>query len=213
MRLYAYYRSSTSYRVRIALNLKGLSYETIAVDLLHGAQKTSDYGRINPFQKLPVLEFDGRRITQSLAIIDMLETRFADPSFFPVDPQQNLLVREWATMLATDIHALNNQSTLNYLKENLSATDAQVTAWIHYWIDKSFAPLEAKLAELTYQDLPFAQPTLFEIVLIPQIYNAVRFKLDMSAYPRLKEIYEIARKNPAFAAAAPERQVDFKTEF
>ncbi len=209
MRLYTYFRSSTSYRVRIALNLKGLSYEPIFVNLKDGEQKQEGFLKINSASALPVLETSDGRFTQSLAIIDYLESKHPEPSFFLLDVIENTKMKELAYAISTDIHAINNLRVLNYLSNELKVQSEEKTQWYRHWIDVAFEPLEHKLSELKgYEELPFGKSTLFEIVLIPQVYNALRFDVEMSKYPRIMDIYNCCLDIEAFKNASPEIQPD-----
>lgn len=209
MRLYTYFRSSTSFRVRIALNLKGISYEPVFVNLKKGEQNSEDFRAINGIGGVPVLEHNGSRITQSLAIIEYLDSLNSTSSFYLNDPLKNIQMKEYAYAVATDIHAINNLRVLNYLSETLNIDNEARNTWYRHWIDVNFAPLEAKLSiDLTASQLPFGKPTLFEIVLVPQVYNALRFEIDMTKYPKILAIYETCMKLPAFLNAAPENQAD-----
>jgi len=214
MRLYSYYRSSTSYRVRIALNIKGLAYKIIPVNLKTGEQHQQSFVDLNPHATLPVLRTGKIQLVQSLAIIDWIEKFYPDPPLRPSHGTDTINVHQVCLELyyaiATEIHAPNNLSVLTYLRHELNADDAMIAAWYAKWIDKTFAPIEHRLASFNWlsADLPFGQPGLFEIVLIPQIYNARRWKTDLSDYPLLRSIDAYANQLPAFIAAHPDNQPD-----
>lgn len=208
MKLYGYYRSSTSYRVRIALNLKGLSYETVPVNLLTDEQQGAAYAEINPFKTVPTLEIDGVYYSQSLAILAALDELFPDPALVPTDPKRRQICRELAYAVASEIHAPNNLPVLKYLRNELGLDQDQVGKWYATWVRRTFVPVEARLqAESLSSPLPFEnQPGLFEIVLIPQIYNARRFDVDLSDFPKLLEIEQACLALPAFQQAHPDNQ-------
>lgn len=209
MKLYTYFRSSTSYRVRIALNLKGLNYESVFVNLKKEEQMLSTFQKVNPSGGVPVLELEGKTYTQSLAIIELLDAKYTDTSFSVDDLETNIRMKELAYAVSTDIHAVNNLRVLNYLSNELNVEPPQKNEWYKHWINQTFAVLEAKLRIIqSVKDLPFGKPTLFEIVLIPQVYNALRFDVDMSKYQKIMQTYQTCIAIPAFADAAPESQPD-----
>ena len=210
--LYSYFRSSCSYRVRIALALKDLPFEARYVHLLRhgGEQHTPDYRQHNPQGLVPTL-VDGQRVmTQSLAIIEYLEECYPQPRLLPEEVRDRAYVRTLAQLLACDIQPLNNLRVLNRLKEDFSADERQVKAWYQHWITEGFVAFESLLEQhylagtCCYGDAP----TLADICLIPQVYNALRFDCDLGAMPRLREIYDYCVSLPAFQAAAPENQPD-----
>ncbi len=206
MRLHGYFRSSTTYRVRIALNLKGLAYDYIPVNLLKAEQRSPEFTELAPFQGLPLLEADGQRYSQSMAILAWLDERFPDRPLLPADPAQRKLARELAFAIATDIHGVNNLRTLNHLREQFGASDEQVAAWSRHWMETTLAPIEQQVP--ADDGFPFGAPTLFEVVLIPQVYNALRWKVDMRRYPKLLALYDHCLREEAFTRAAPEAQPD-----
>ncbi len=209
MKLYDYYRSSAAYRVRIALNLKGIEYESIAVNLLAGEDRSDDYRAINPQGLVPVLEVDGQRLSQSLAIIEYLEEARPEPSLLPPDPLDRAQVRALADIVACDIHPLNNLRVLGYLKDELRVEDEPRNAWYRHWIEQGFAAFEARLEALGSRNYCFAdRPGLADALLIPQVYNARRFQVDPSRYPRIERIEQHCLSLDAFARAVPERQAD-----
>ncbi|HKT85538.1 MAG TPA: maleylacetoacetate isomerase [Novosphingobium sp.] len=208
MRLYAYHRSSTSYRVRIALNLKGLDHETVPVNLLEGEQRGEPYRNINPFGGVPALEVDGRVYTQSMAILEWLDERYPDRPLLPRDVEDRFVMRELAMAIATELHAPLNLQVLKYLKRDLGHSQDQIDRWYRHWLARTLTPIETKLAERGTKDFLFDAPGLFECVLIPQLYNARRFEFDLSAMPHTTRIEEACLSHPAFAEAHPDNQPD-----
>ena len=205
MNLHGYWRSSTSYRTRIALNLKGLDYDTTPVNLLAGEHKSDAYRAVNPHGTVPLLETPDGALTQSLGILDYLEETFPEPSFLP--PQDVLLCRDLYYAVATELHAPLNPSVL---KRMAGDDKAAKDAFYEFIIHRTFAPIEARLAahEWAGENLPFGQPTLFEIVLIPQVYNARRWNTDLSAFPLIQKIDAHCTTLAAFETARPENQID-----
>lgn len=200
--LHDYWRSSASYRVRIALSLKGLSWTSHQVDLVTGEQSGEDQRARNPLGLVPVLEVDGEAIAQSLAIIDYLDARWPEPRLLPADPLARALVLGRAMTIISEIHPLQNLRVLNYLRGPLGQDEAGVTAWLHRWLGQGLAALEAVAPErgLFGGD----QPNLIDVCLVPQMYSARRFALPLEPLPRLVRIDEALRARPDFAAAAPE---------
>lgn len=212
MRLHAYYRSSTSYRVRIALNLKGLDYEIVPVDLLKNEQRGDAFRGKNPFAGVPLLEAGGRRYAQSMAIIEWLEECFPDPPLLPADTEDRFTARELAYGIATELHAPLNSSVLQYLKRDLGHDQAAVDAWYHHWLNKTLGAVEQRLEQLGAGDFLFDAPGLFEIVLIPQLSNARRFAFDLEPMPRMRRIEAACLDLPAFRTAHPDNQPDSPAE-
>ncbi|GGC06128.1 maleylacetoacetate isomerase [Novosphingobium endophyticum] len=208
MRLHAYYRSSTSYRVRIALNLKGLDYEIVPVNLLESEQRGEAYRKLNPFAGVPALEADGRVYTQSMAILEWLDERHRDRSLLPADTEDRFVMRELAMAIATELHAPLNLPVLRYLKHELGHSQDEIDTWYRHWLARTLVPVEAKLAERGAGDFLFDGPGLFECVLIPQLYNARRFDFDLSAMPHMTRIEAACLEHPAFVAAHPDNQPD-----
>lgn len=227
--LFGYYRSSTSYRVRIGLNLKQLDYTQVSVNLREGEHRAPAFAAINPHQSVPMLEVDSVevgsgfgsgsgsgpkpgpiRLSQSLAILDWLEAHHPAPSFWPEDPAAAQLCRELYYAIATEVHAPNNQPVLNYLRDVFGADDAGVERWIQTWVHRTFAPVEARLTAWDWLsgDLPFGAPGLFEIVLVPQLYNARRFNVNLADFPRLTAIDAHCASLDPFARAHPDTQPD-----
>lgn len=204
MVLHDFALSSASYRVRIALNLKGLAYQRRNYQLRAGDQRTAAYLALNPAGLVPMLEVDGQRITQSLAIIDYLEASHPEPRLIPLDPYARARALELALSIACDIHPLNNLRVLLHLQTDLGQDPASVDRWYRHWVAAGFAALEARLGETP--DASFAggeAPGLADLCLVPQIFNARRYQVDLAPYPRLVAIADRAAALPAFRAAAP----------
>lgn len=208
MRLYTYYRSSTSYRLRIALNLKGLDYEIVPVNLLEAEQRSEAYRKLNPFAGVPALEADGRVYAQSMAILEWLDERYPDRALLPADVEDRFTMRELSLAIATELHAPLNLPVLKYLKTDLGRSQDEIDTWYRHWLQKTLVPLEARLSALGSGDYLFDAPGLFECVLIPQLYNARRFDFDLSAMPHMTRIEAACLKHPAFVAAHPDCQPD-----
>ncbi|HSD00246.1 MAG TPA: maleylacetoacetate isomerase [Casimicrobiaceae bacterium] len=212
MKLYDYFRSSAAYRVRIALNLKGVKPdERTFVHLRMGNQRAQDYLALNPQGLVPALALDdGHVLTQSLAIIEYLDETFGEPPLLPADAIARARVRAIALQIACEIHPLNNLRVLNYLIGTLGVAKEQKDGWYRYWIDVGFEALERQLKgdPETGRFCHGDAPTLADICLVPQIANARRFNIDMSPYPTLTRIETACNALPAFAEAAPSRQPD-----
>ncbi|MFC1747323.1 maleylacetoacetate isomerase [Pseudomonadota bacterium] len=211
--LYSYFRSSAAYRVRIALNLKGLSYDTRYINLIKdgGEQHSSHYHQINPQGLVPALVANDQSIiTQSLAIIEYLNERHPEPPLLPGSAIQRAQIRAFALAISCDIHPLNNLRVQTYLKDELNANDADKMTWYHHWIRIGFSALEQQLSATNNNSLfCFGDtPTMADACLIPQIYNAIRFNLDLSDYRTLKNIYSHCIELEAFHEASPENQPD-----
>jgi maleylpyruvate isomerase len=208
LRLHGYWRSTASYRVRIGLNLKGLDYQQAPHDLRVGDQRDPAYLALAPQGLVPALETDGSVFTQSLAILEWLDERFPEPPLLPADPDARAVVRGIAALIACDIHPLNNLRVLSALRSDLFARQAQVDAWIARWIGEGFAALE-QLIGRHGGDFAFGDaPTLADCCLVPQVYSAERFKVDLAAFPRIRAVAARANALEAFAAAHPARQPD-----
>ena len=209
MKLYGYFRSSTSYRLRIALNLKGLTFENIPVDLRTGANADPAFTQRNPFGSLPMLEADGRDRAQSMALLEWLDEAYPDPAFLPRDIEARYTIRELAYGIATEIHAVNNLPVLRYLKDPLGHTQDEIDVWYRHWLARTLNPVEARLAQLKTGDFLHGDaPGLFEIVLIPQLANARRFNYDLSHSPHMTRIEAACCALLAFIAAHPDNQPD-----
>jgi len=204
--LYDYYRSSACYRVRIALNLKGVEYEARPINLLEGEQKSEAYRELNPQGLIPMLEIDGHRLTQSLAIINYLDLRFANSPLIPASAAERAHVVAMAMAIACDIHPLNNLRVLKYLKNELGHSQEEADAWYAHWISEGLPALEAMAAPRAGKFLFGDAPTGADVCLIPQLYNARRFNVPLDDYPTLLRADENANKLEAFAAAHPDRQ-------
>lgn len=209
MKLYGYYRSSAAYRVRIALNLKGLDYEQIAVNLLEGEDQSGHYREINPQGLVPVLEVEGHRLSQSMAILEYLEESHPEPPLLPRDPLQRAAARSLANVIACDIHPLNNLRVLKYLQQELEVNDDARNQWYRHWIEEGFTAFEQRLEAYGSSDFCLGQqPGLADVLLIPQVYNARRFKVDMRRFPRIEQIEQHCLQRDSFIRAIPENQPD-----
>ena len=204
--LHDYARSSAAYRVRIALNLKGLDYESRQVDLVAGDQHSPTYRQLNPLGLVPMLEIDGLKLTQSLSIIMYLASRFPDPPLLPADPAEAAHVRGMALAIACEIHPLNNLRVRKYLSDVLGVDKAAGDAWYAHWITEGFTALEAMAAPRAGAFLFGDAPTIADICLVPQMYNARRFEVPVDAYPTLVRADENANRMEAFGQAHPDRQ-------
>ena len=203
--LFDYHRSSASYRVRIALNLKGVAHESVSVNLLEGAQKEADYRARNPQGFVPMLEIDGHRLTQSIAIIAYLEATRPQPPLLPGDPAEAAHVRALALTIACDIHPLNNLRVVKYLKGTLGQEEKVRDDWYRHWIREGFVALEAMARPRAGRFLFGDEPGLADICLVPQMFNARRFSLPLDDFPLLVSCDAEAARLEAFAAAHPDR--------
>jgi maleylpyruvate isomerase len=209
VQLYSYFRSSAAYRVRIALNLKGLAFETIAIHLQKdgGQNLKPEYRAINPQMRVPTLKLDsGELLTQSLAIIEYLDEVHPQPPLLPRDPIERAKVRALAQLIACDIHPLNNVAPLRYLKAELGQDQAKIDAWYHHWIIVGFDALETMLGNGPY--CCGGAVTLVDVCLVPQVANARRLKVPLDNYPKIVAIDAACGKLPAFERARPENQPD-----
>ena len=204
--LYDYYRSSACYRVRIALNLKGVDYETRPVNLVESEQQGSAYRELNPQGLVPMLDIDGHRLTQSVAIINYLDLRFPNQPLIPAAAAERAHVVAMAMTVACDIHPLNNLRVLKYLKNELGQPQEAVDRWYAHWIREGLPGLEAMAAPRAGKFLFGDAPTGADVCLIPQLYNARRFNVPVDDFPTLLRAEENANKLEAFAAAHPDRQ-------
>ncbi|WP_432817026.1 maleylacetoacetate isomerase [Sulfitobacter sp. JB4-11] len=208
MKLYSYWRSTTSYRVRAALNLKGVAYDTVPVDLVGGDQRSADFLALNPSGGVPALVLeDGTVLTQSLAIIDYLDANYPDPPMLPGDAAQRARVLAAALITAMDIHPVNNLKVIGQLKARFSATPEQAQDWMCHWMAEGFAALEQQLdpdTEFAFGDTP----GMADLCTTAQVYNARRWGLDLTPYPHIRRVEAACLAHPAIAAAHPDRQPD-----
>jgi maleylacetoacetate isomerase len=208
VKLYSYFRSSAAYRVRIAMNLKGLGFETLPIHLQKdgGQNRKPEFRAINPLMRVPALKLQsGEVLTQSLAIIEYLDEVHPEPPLLPRDPLGRANVRAMSLLIACDIHPLNNVSPLRYLKNELGQDQGKIDAWYHHWIIEGFTALESMVAS------PYAfggEITLADICLVPQMANARRLKVPLDAFPKIVAIDAALAKLPAFDKARPEEQPD-----
>ena len=210
MKLYGFFRSGTSHRLRIALNLKGVAHEQVAVDLRREQHLTDAYKAINPQQLVPALDVEGKLMTQSPAIIEWLEERYPDPPLLPSDANDRAHVRALAAIVGCDIHPVNNRRILEALRHRFGADEAAVNEWCGTWIGAGFDSFES-LVDARGRSGPFAfgaRPTLADVYLVPQIESARRFKVDMTRWPRLVAIDAACGQLEAFRSAAPAVQPD-----
>ena len=209
MKLYTYFRSSAAYRVRIALNLKGLRYDMLAVHLTRdgGQQRKPEFQKLNPQMRVPALELSsGDVLTQSLAIIEYLDEIEPEPPFLPADALERAHVRALAQVVACDIHPLNNLIALQYLKRTLKHEQPEIDAWYHHWVVEGFTALEQMLKPGPYAYGP--QVTLADICLVPQVFNARRLKVPLDQFPKIVAVEQACMKLAAFDKARPENQPD-----
>lgn len=209
MKLYSYFRSSAAYRVRIALNLKGLSYEMESIHLTKdgGRQFSDAFRAINPQMRVPALQLSGGEVlTQSLAIIDYLDEVYPDPPLLPAEALDRARVRAAAQVIACDIHPLNNLVALRYLKRNLNQEQTAIDAWYHHWVIEGFKALEQMIAPGPY--CFGSHVTLADVCLVPQVFNARRLKVPLDAFPKIVAVETACLKLPAFDKARPENQPD-----
>ena len=210
LKLYSYYRSSAAYRVRIALNLKGIPYRLAPVDLLGAEHRGETYLALNPQGLVPALDLgDGRVITQSPAILEWLDSCYPQPPLLPEDPYLRARVRSLCSTIACDIHPLNNLRVLEYLESTLNVEQEARTVWYHHWIDAGFSSLGLQVGDTDF--CAGDTPGMADVYLVPQIFNALRFRVDMAPYPRLYAIYRRCQHLEAFARAHPDEQPDRPT--
>jgi len=209
MTLHGFFLSSAAHRLRIALNLKGLAYDTAPVHLRRGDQRSEAYRALNPQGLVPALEVEGAVLTQSLAIIEWLEETHPEPPLLPSDPLARARVRAFAEAIACDIHPLQNLRVLRYLKKTLGQEQAGLDAWARHWNAEGLAACEALLAGRPETPYAFGdRPGLADVCLVPQLTAADRFGLDLAPYPRLRRIRAACEALAAFADAVPARQPD-----
>ena len=210
IKLYGYFRSSAAFRVRIALNLKKLDYETAAIHLRRNDQTRPDYLVVNPQGLVPTLDDDSRTLIQSLAIIEYLDEAYPDPPLLPKNPAERARVRALAEIVACDIHPINNLRVLRYLMHSLGHDEAAIATWYNHWIDAGFQAFERLLVgdprtgAFCHGDMP----GIADIALVPQVVNAERYRLDLAPYSTIARIHQSCMALDAFAAAHPDRQPD-----
>jgi maleylacetoacetate isomerase len=206
VKLYTYFRSSAAYRVRIALNLKGLPYESVPINLLKGEQRSDGYGAVNPQMRVPSLDVGGPVLIQSPAILEYLDEVHPEPPLLPMGAVSRAKVRAVANLIGCDIHPLNNIAVLSYLKRTMGQDQAARDAWYAHWIVEGFNAVEPLL-----EPGPFAfgaRPTLADVFLMPQVFNARRFDVSLDSYPKIVSVAAACDGLEAFRAAAPENQPD-----
>lgn len=206
MRLHSYFRSSAAFRVRIALNLKGIDYAIVPVNLLEGRQRADEYLRLNSQGLVPALELDdGTVLVQSPAILEWLEETHPVPPLYPQSPQARAAMRATCFHVACDIHPINNLRVLRYLDDELGVAESARTDWYHHWMRLGFGAIEATVTGPLWAG---TEPSMADVYLVPQLFNAERFQLDMRPFPRLSALYRHALRHPAFAKAHPDQQPD-----
>ena len=208
IRLHGYYRSSTSYRLRIALELKRLDYEYVPVNLLESEQKGVAFTARNPFGSVPLLEADGTDRVQSMAQLEWLDEAYPDHPLLPAEIERRYLARELAYAIATELHAPLNLPVLKYLKDPLGHSQDEIDSWYRHWLARTLDPVEARLAQLGTGDFLFDAPGFFEVVLLPQVYNARRFAFDFADKPHIERIEAACLALPTFQRAHPDAQPD-----
>ena len=209
MKLYTYFRSSAAFRVRIALNLKGLKVEPRFIHLPKGEHKAAAYADVNAQALLPTLELDdGTRLTQSLAIIEYLDEKHPEPRLIPKDAVARARVRSLALLVACEIHPLNNLRVLQHLKRELGQSQEQIDTWYRHWVADGLAKLEAELVDRKDKFCHGDAPTMADCCLVPQIFNAKRYNSDLSPYPTTMRVFETCMKLEAFDRAQPSKQPD-----
>ena len=209
MKLYTYFRSSAAYRVRIALNLKGLPYEMVSIHLTRdgGQQHKPEFAAINPQERVPALALSsGEVLTQSLAVVEYLDETYPEPPLLPADALERAKARSIAQLIACDIHPLNNLAPLQYLKRKLGHEQPDIDAWYHHWVLQGFTALENMLTPGPYAC--GSRVSLADLCLVPQVYNARRLKVPLEAFPKIAAVDAACMKLPAFDKAQPDKQPD-----
>ncbi len=211
MRLYSFFLSSAAFRVRIALNLKGVDYETVPVNLPQGEHREAAFLATNPQATVPVIDDDGTVLWQSLAIIEYLDARYPLPRLIPTEPVARARVQALAQLIVCEMHPLNNLRVRNYLRDELELDAAAQSRWYKHWLAEGFASLEALVRRFGGGRYCFGDAvSVVDVCLVPQVYNARRFDCDLTPYPTIQRIADGLRSEPAFARAAPEQQPDAK---
>jgi maleylacetoacetate isomerase len=209
VRLYTYFRSSAAFRVRIALNLKGLAYQPVFVHLAKGEHRAAAFASVNPQGLLPTLELDdGTRLNQSLAIIEFLDEKYPQKPLLPRAAAEKARVRSLSYLIASEIHPLNNLRVLQHLKRALGQNEDQVNAWYRHWIADGLGKLESELAGNNGRFCHGDEPTMADCCLVPQIFNAKRYNCDLAPYPNTMRAFEACMKVEAFDRAQPSKQPD-----
>jgi len=209
MRLYSFFLSSAAFRVRIALNLKGVDYETVSVNLPQGEHREAAFLATNPQATVPVIDDDGTVLWQSLAIIEYLDARYPSPLLLPAEPVARARVQALAQLIVCEIHPLNNLRVRKYLHDELKLDDAARSRWYQHWIAEGFATLEGLVRRFSGGRYCFGDAvSAADVCLVPQVYNARRFGCDLTPYPTIQRIDDGLRTEPAFARAAPDMQPD-----
>ena len=209
MKHYTYFRSSAAFRVRIALNLKGLPYEPVFVHLAKGEHRAPAYAKVNPQALVPTLELDdGTRLNQSLAIIEYLDETHPQPALIPREAKARARVRSLSYLVASEIHPVNNLRVLQHLKRALGQNEEQINTWYRHWIADGLAKLEVELAASKGKFCHGDTPTMADCCLVPQIFNAQRYQSDLAPYPSTMRVFETCMKLDAFDRAQPSRQPD-----
>mgnify|MGYP006138866269 CR=1 FL=1 len=210
MKLYGYWRSSAAYRVRIAMHLKGLAFESIPVHLVKdgGQQHSEDYVELNPNHLVPTFIDEDVKLNQSIAIIDYIEQKYPEVALYPNELASKAIVQAMALDIACEVHPINNLRVQQYLVNNLAVDDKQKQAWVNDWISLGFNAFEKTLAQHSGKYCYKDQITVADLCLIPQVYNAQRFGIDMTLYPNICRVVDNCLAHPAFIAALPENQAD-----
>ena len=209
MKLYTYFRSSAAFRVRIALNLKGLAYEPAFVHLAKGEHRKPEYAEVNAQALVPTLVLDdGARLTQSLAIIEYLDEKYPQPPLIPSSPMAKARVRALSLLVSCEIHPLNNLRVLQYLKRSLGQNEEQVNAWYRHWVADGLQKFEAELKTGAGAFCHGDTPSMADCCLVPQIFNAKRFQCDLAPFPATMRAFDSCMKLEAFDRAQPSKQPD-----
>ncbi len=206
MKLYTYFRSSAAYRVRIALNLKGVAYDAVPINLLKGEQREENYGSVNPQKRVPSLDTGSATLIQSPAILEYIDEVYPEPPLLPVGAINRAKVRAIASLIACDIHPLNNSGTLAYLKNQLGQDQQAADEWYAHWVRQGFDAIEALLGPGPYAF--GSRITLADIYLVPQVFNARRFKVSLDDYPKIAAVDAACAAHQALQDAAPDKQPD-----